>query len=391
MSKRLKSSIVDIDTTIEDVITSSAEKTKTGILNFIKSSIKKHFGIEILSTEWYIQFRLIFYLLTINEKIVMENMSLGNDKMIEAFIDAVHNKPVSGEYILSRFNMKNGTFFMKVDKNTFILVSVKDNQYNHMQEMRLYLFGKGAYRELKKIKNYMGNNVGRRSEIYHYVHDENYFTGRYCPLVDRSILIIDDSIWNNCINYIDRYMKIFYSLYKKNGIIKSGGILLYGKPGTGKSSLINAIANYYRADIYFVDMEHMNDCFSNIRDSVGEWGNYHKNLTLCVFEDIDVFIKDRKDNKKKEKGAFNMLLQFLDGSASIPNSINIATTNDIDSLDDAIIREGRFDLKIEMKDLDIDLAKKLCDSFHVSHSILDGETMPINPAYLQSKIIKSIK
>lgn len=53
------------------------------------------------------------------------------------------------------------------------------------------------------------------------------------------------------------------------------------------------------------------------------------------------------------------LLQFLDSSQSPNNVIFIATTNYIDRLDHALVRKGRFDLKIELDDFNKDTARKM--------------------------------
>lgn len=109
---------------------------------------------------------------------------------------------------------------------------------------------------------------------------------------------------------------------------------------------------------------------------------------FCIYEDIDTIVTDRNDSKEKDyRKNFNNLLQVLDGYLSVPYTINIATTNHIEKLDEAITRAGRFDLQIELKGLTEDLAKKMCDKHKVSYDILDDEEFPINPSYLQTKII----
>ena len=66
----------------------------------------------------------------------------------------------------------------------------------------------------------------------------------------------------------------------------------------------------------------------------------------------------------------------------------IATTNHIDVLDDTLIREGRFDLKLHLEKFDEDTAKEYCNRLGVSYSLLDGVSYPLSPAYLQQKVIK---
>ena len=380
-----------MDTLVEYVKSKLNISSKMIPYNFMKNLVKNHFGIEIIMDEWYMQLRLFNYLLSLNKKSAMRCITLGNEKMINEFIHVMQNKDIDTKYIASRFRLKNGVFIFKIDKATFIYVNIYGKSIND-KTMELYIFGKNTYKELKNIRKYMSVNCLTYSRIHRRIGKEHtFFNTRECQRVDRNNLIIPDSTWNSILNYINHYKNIFYRLYKEHGIIKSGGILLYGNPGTGKTTLINAIATEYRSNVYYIDIEHLDACIEDIEEDNDDWGNYDSPLNICVFEDIDIFIKRRNDNKKiEDKAIFNKLLQFLDGNSSIPNSINIATTNDIHALDDAIIRDGRFDLKIKMDDLNEKLAKKLCDSFHADYSILDDEEFPINPAYLQSKIIQNL-
>ena len=75
---------------------------------------------------------------------------------------------------------------------------------------------------------------------------------------------------------------------------------------------------------------------------------------------------------KNERGILNKLLQFLDSNNSPNDVIFIATTNYIE---DALIRDGRFDLKIELKELEKEDVYKFCSSFDL---ITDESTEIIN-------------
>ena len=111
--------------------------------------------------------------------------------------------------------------------------------------------------------------------------------------------------------------------------------------------------------------------------------------SVVVLEDIDVLVSKRDNSvTSADKENFQALLQLLDGINSCKKTIFLATTNYIDRLDPALIRDGRFDIKIEMKNFDHDEAVKMCNKFEAdSEVILRDEQFPINPAYLQNKII----
>ena len=82
--------------------------------------------------------------------------------------------------------------------------------------------------------------------------------------------------------------------------------------------------------------------------------------SIVLIEDIDTenATKDRsytsksKDEKTEDIFSFTNLsdiLNSIDGLISNHGRILIATTNHKDNLDKALIRDGRFDLKIELK------------------------------------------
>jgi hypothetical protein len=152
------------------------------------------------------------------------------------------------------------------------------------------------------------------------------------------------------------------------GIKNKLNILLYGEPGTGKSSTIEAIATYLNKPIYYVDMKEArtnNDLkliFDHV-NSVAVGGG------IIVMEDIDAMtdcVHRRTHGNEQnsqaadptvsaimsEKDTNTLTLEFflniLDGVLTADKSIFITTTNHIEKLDPAFYRAGRFNLKIEL-------------------------------------------
>ena len=93
------------------------------------------------------------------------------------------------------------------------------------------------------------------------------------------------------------------------------------------------------------------------------------------------------------------MLQFLDSSSSPNDVIFIATTNDISKLDSAILREGRFDIKVEVGNINRKASTEMLESFNIPdediETILDEMTKDengnINPAALQNTAISYFK
>ncbi|KAJ3917942.1 P-loop containing nucleoside triphosphate hydrolase protein, partial [Lentinula edodes] len=169
--------------------------------------------------------------------------------------------------------------------------------------------------------------------------------------------------------------------YADRGIPFRRGYLLHGVPGSGKSSLIHAIAGELMLDIYALSLS-------------AAWINDATLTTLmgrvparCIvlLEDLDAAFtrstgrrskkdkkrKDKKDKKDKKRrtgtsginGGANTtdalsevntlslsgLLNALDGVAAAEGRLLFATTNHLDHLDPALSRPGRMDVWIDFK------------------------------------------
>lgn len=152
-------------------------------------------------------------------------------------------------------------------------------------------------------------------------------------------------------------------MMKDMGFQNKLNLLLYGLPGTGKSTAIQAVATYLQRDIYYMDLQKalLNEDLQIMIDYVN---NNVQNGGIIVIEDIDAMtdvVLKRKPNKLNDTAVNNIIssqkntlsleyfLNILQGTLTIDNSIFIVTTNHIEQLDDAFYRDGRFDVKIELK------------------------------------------
>ena len=191
---------------------------------------------------------------------------------------------------------------------------------------------------------------------------------------------------NNLLNHLNHWYNN-EEIFKKLGIHYKTGVLLYGPPGTGKTSVARAIAAHLDYDLYIVNIKE--STISNLAD---RFYNIPRK-SVILLEEVDCFLKKRNESQmtSDELGILSILLNALDGSCSSEECVFVATTNHIDGLDEAFTRNGRFDLKVYMGDIDMKLAEDMCDNFGLNKNILIGKTFPINPSYLQNELLASTK
>src|SRR6056300_367272 len=133
------------------------------------------------------------------------------------------------------------------------------------------------------------------------------------------------------------------------------GALLTGKPGTGKTLLARAIAG--ESSVPFIQCSAAN--FVEMFVGVGAkrvrelFQQARENQPCIVFiDEIDAVGKKRgggnmPSNDEREQ-TINQLLTEMDGFDNETGIVVIAATNRIDILDDALLRPGRFDRKIQV-------------------------------------------
>ncbi|KAF9040217.1 P-loop containing nucleoside triphosphate hydrolase protein [Hymenopellis radicata] len=182
--------------------------------------------------------------------------------------------------------------------------------------------------------------------------------------------------------------------YADRGIPFRRGYLLYGAPGSGKTSFISALAGELGLDIYSISLSH-----KGLDDtSLAKLLNKLPERCIALIEDIDAALttslnRDQNDDKsesdkdKKSKSTarasesslgnvtLSGLLNALDGVGAKQGRILVATTNKYDSLDEALSRPGRMDVHIEFKLAAKYQARELFIRFYNPHYAADSDNL----------------
>jgi len=178
------------------------------------------------------------------------------------------------------------------------------------------------------------------------------------------------------------------------------GILLYGPPGTGKTGTISAIANYLQRDLIMVNLSTIQT--KEQLDSIMSSNLYDVKKYIFVFEEIDVVLHliqereqivahdhhpstmKRKKKPSEEENDLSVvvpdldlahLLQLFDGVDSNEDRVIIVTTNFPNQIDQALLRPGRIDLKLELGNCTHDMIHDLLQSY------FEEETIPMEQVH----------
>lgn len=131
--------------------------------------------------------------------------------------------------------------------------------------------------------------------------------------------------------------------YEEHGLPYKRSLLFHGLPGTGKTSLITALAAKYERNVCFLQPQHPNftdDLFKSCMEKI-------PSRAIVILEDVDSLFEGRlKTAGSACPLTFSGLLNALDGITYESGCIFVMTTNHVDRLDPALIRAGRCDIKI---------------------------------------------
>lgn len=156
-------------------------------------------------------------------------------------------------------------------------------------------------------------------------------------LVKRDDVFLEDKLKNQIYRSIDEFFTNGGEFFHTYQIPYKRGILLYGKPGNGKTTLVKSIATSIEAPVAYWQITEYTSSYSiqEVFSSVAKMSPM-----VLVIEDID----------SMPQGIRSVFLNTLDGATSKEGIYLIGTTNYPERIDPALInRSGRFDRAYEIK------------------------------------------
>ncbi|KQK04609.1 AAA-ATPase At3g50940 [Brachypodium distachyon] len=199
--------------------------------------------------------------------------------------------------------------------------------------------------------------------------------------------------------------------YAKTGRAWKRGYLLHGPPGTGKSSLVAAMANHLRFDVYDLELPAVSSNSDLRRLLVGV-----ANRSILLIEDIDrsssVVVNgggalrnhrdagagDEDEDGGGGKVTLSGLLNFVDGlwSTTGEERIVVFTTNHKERLDPALLRPGRMDVHVHMGFCTPESFRVLAGNYHSveDHDMFPEierllEEVPVTPAEVAEVLMRN--
>lgn len=146
--------------------------------------------------------------------------------------------------------------------------------------------------------------------------------------------------------------------FEQTGIPYRRGLLLYGRPGTGKTTVVRCLQHELKIPLFVLNISLLDD-----GQLLAALSSLKVEKAIVLFEDIDVCTdvlhKREQDKSNRSKLTLSGFLNAIDGVQSPSGTYFVFTSNRPTQLDEAVLRTGRIDLREELHYLDSEMQREL--------------------------------
>ncbi len=162
---------------------------------------------------------------------------------------------------------------------------------------------------------------------------------------------------DSAIDYARRWINYFAG----KSTVRPDGLLLCGGPGTGKTSFARCLAAEIGCPYAVLNCSELSSA-ETITNTFDAFRRYGREGLVVVLDEIDSIAGDRNEDKTSAYvERLNLLLEQIDGFNNDPRSkiLYCGATNRLNSLDSAIMRDGRLGHVIHFRGLNAEGRRKL--------------------------------
>ncbi|KAI8578918.1 hypothetical protein K450DRAFT_210935 [Umbelopsis ramanniana AG] len=189
------------------------------------------------------------------------------------------------------------------------------------------------------IKSFEKRHDGK-IRIYQYISPHHRWSSTYYKEIrDLDSVVLPVGLKEDLIADIKRF-SASSKLYQHQNIPYRRTYLFEGPPGTGKSSLVQALVTYFRMHICTINLSDPTLTEANLNSMM----NTIPQNSVILIEDVDALASMSKYIRNGL--SWHSILNCLDGVTSQEGTIVFMATNSVELLDAALLRPGRVDRRI---------------------------------------------
>jgi len=200
-------------------------------------------------------------------------------------------------------------------------------------------------------------------QIYRW-HIQYQFWQRVSRCVARPVtsVVLPESTSETLIDDLSEFLsEETAEFYLEHGIPYKRSYLFHGVPGSGKTSMIQALAGRFGRNLCYLSPTHPELSDDGLKSAIEKVPQN----AIIVLEDVDaLFGKGREKKIQQSPLTFSGLLNALDGVGNHDGVVFVLTTNFKDQLDDALIRDGRVDMRVHFDYCKPEQMQRLFDKFY---------------------------